>query len=80
MKNNEDNNPFLKPGTNPTRGFTKYLKSMCDTLLINQSDCVVMEGLENKSIKSLLSTHYKGQFITRQHLGKTWIKRIGDKL
>lgn len=68
-----NSNPFLNKGVNIERGFTKYLQGKFNSLSVGESCSISLEGLTNKSIKSLLSYHYKGEYRTRQNEGVTWV-------
>ena len=57
-------------------GFTKQLRIICNPMLIGDSSSIKIEDLTNPSLKALLSKNFKGQFITLQSEGITWIKRV----
>tara|TARA_R110000796_G_scaffold9074_2_gene31184 strand:+ start:7977 stop:8210 length:234 start_codon:yes stop_codon:yes gene_type:complete len=71
-------NPFKTKNFLPRsqKAFTKQLKIICNPICIGDSVSVEIEGLTNSSLKSLLSKSFRGQFITVQSDGITWIKRI----
>lgn len=74
----KDANPFKNPNIIPRNemGFTKQLKTICNTVALGDSLSVEIKGMSNKSLKALLSKNFRGQFTTMQFEGVTWIKRI----